>query len=170
MKELFKINDRRLLSCEMRGGSARVPKGVTEIGANAFRDLSLLHVSLPDGLKYIGDSAFANCTALVSLSGLDQTGITEIPDNCFSMCSSLASIAYLNPGTTKIGKNAFFGTAITSLNGMPQSITEIGESAFQGCSELGDARALWNTSLAYVGDFAFYQCPLRNVTFPESLL
>ena len=146
---------------------------VRSIGAGAFSDCTSLRslggIGTTAGPQTLGDSAFANCTALVSLSGLDQTGITEIPDNCFSMCSSLSSIAYLNQGTTKIGKNAFLGTAITTLNGMPQTITEIGDSAFRGCSGLTDARALWNTSLTSVGDMAFDQCPLRNVTFPESL-
>lgn len=146
---------------------------VRSIGVGAFSDCTALRslsgIGTTAGPQTLGDSAFANCTALVSMSGLDQTGITEIPDNCFSMCSSLASIAYLNPGTTKIGKNAFMGTAITTLNGMPQTISEIEDSAFQGCTGLTDARALWNTSLVSIGDMAFYLCPLRNVTFPESL-
>lgn len=66
----------------------------------------MINVTLPESLAEISISAFEGCTALASLT---------IPE-----------------GVTKIGNNAFSGTALTELT-IPDSVTTIGKFVFENC-------------------------------------
>ena len=68
---------------------------------------------------------------------------------------------------TKIGENAFAGSAVTSVS-MPEGITSIGQYAFSGCQNL-ESVTLPET-LTTLGSEAFYGCKnLESVALPESL-
>ena len=62
---------------------------------------------------------------------------------------------------TTIGRGAFVGTPLTQLGNM-DSLTTIGDSAFQGCEHLNSVH-LPNT-LKNVGIYAFEDCPLGDLT------
>lgn len=68
---------------------------------------------------------------------------------------------------TKIGENAFAGSAVTSVS-MPEGITSIGQYAFSGCQNL-ESVTLPET-LTTLGSDAFSGCQnLESVALPESL-
>ncbi len=73
------------------------------IGNNAFENCSVKQIALPTGLESIGESAFRDCSSLVSIT-LGE-GLKEIKSNAFKNCSSLRSITIPNgvetiePGT-----------------------------------------------------------------------
>ena len=68
---------------------------------------------------------------------------------------------------TKIGENAFAGSAVTSVS-MPEGITSIGQYAFSGCQNLESVTL--PESLTTLGSEAFYGCKnLESVALPESL-
>lgn len=67
---------------------------------------------------------------------------------------------------TKIGENAFAGSAVTSVS-MPEGITSIGQYAFSGCQNLESVTL--PESLTTLGSEAFYHCDLNALTLPESL-
>ena len=72
-----------------------VPKGTETIGENAFGDdlmaIPLQTISLPIGLKRIGQNAFSGCGRLISLA-VPPT-VTEIGENAFSYCVSLERLS-----------------------------------------------------------------------------
>ena len=82
---------------------------VTEIAANAFRDLTVAEVKLPSGLKKIGMYAFLNCTLLTKI---------HLPD----------TLEVLEP-------YAFNKTRIERLN-IPESLTHLEPGSFGLCEYL----------------------------------
>ena len=121
--------------------SITLPSTLTEIKDAVFSECRALEsIKIPNGVNSIGKYAFDGC-GLISLDWPDK--VTEIPEACFRSCSNLVSIHI--PQTVKsIGKEAFSNSGLQSLDDIPSSVTEIGESAF-------------------------YQADLTNVTIPSGI-
>lgn len=95
-------------------------------------------ITVPDGVKAIGDEAF---------SGLKTVGTFELPD-----------------GLESIGANAFKDCAGFSRIELPESLISIGESAFNGCTALREIRI--GAKVEAVATSAFSGCTeLKEVTF-----
>ena len=112
------------------------------IGINTFTDCPRLsgNITIPNGVTYIGESAFRN-TAISSVS----------------FPSSL----------TQINVFAFYNSGITSLT-LPSSLTTIGGMAFGFCSELTGIITLPESLTAIVGG-AFYNCyKVLSINIPSS--
>ena len=109
-------------------------KRVTGIGDSAFFDCtSLISVKIPDSVTEIGPAAFADCTSLTSIA--IPNGVSIIDESTFSDCYSLASIT-LPDSVTEIGDEAFSTCeSLTSLT-IPSSVTQIGYGAFEYCDNL----------------------------------
>lgn len=99
--------------------------GITSIGASAFYGNNLAEAILPDTVTEMGDGAFsANDITEVRLS----SGVTVIPAGAFSMNIRLEHVTIPNT-VTEIGQTAFAGARLTSLE-IPDSVTKIGMKAF----------------------------------------
>lgn len=125
-----------------------------------FGFASLERVVLPQGVRVIGEGAFAGCEQLTSIEGGEY--ITEIGDYAFSGCVELTRFMFsptlrhigdyafdkcsqlLNVDVSKchqlhyIGKRAF--ASATSLMSFifPERVSIIGDAAFAGCNALTD--------------------------------
>ena len=108
------------------------------IGDYAFENcVALLSVDIPGNYVSIGHGAFANCSMMTSMkfnpssySYANQT----IYSYAFSGCTKLKSISL--PNTLKtIGEFSFQGTAITNLV-VPEGVTVIKRAAFRNCGNL----------------------------------
>ena len=89
--------------------------------------------TIKNGTKWIGDSAFEDCSSLASIN--IPNSVTSIGDSAFEDCSSLASIT-IPDSVTLIGNRAFYYcTSLTSVT-IPNSVTSIGSYAFGECSSL----------------------------------
>lgn len=100
-------------------------KNLTTIGVSAFHGNTLKEVVLPDNITSLGEGVFStnNITSLTLSKGL-----TVIPAGAFSMNIWLDQIEI--PDTIiEIGQTAFAGASLTSLT-IPSSVTKIGEKAF----------------------------------------
>lgn len=108
------------------------------IAGGAFEGSSIVDVSLPNTLEYIGPHAFYNCNNLYldalpdSLKGIGQAafygchwssfvfevtipnGMTEIMDSAFLFCTGWTSVIIPN-SITKIRRSAFWGSGLTSV-------------------------------------------------------
>lgn len=146
---------------------------------------TLKEVILPEGLKTIGNSAFAMCTALekVNIPSTVTTLGRWILEN-----TQVASFT-IPDGVTEIPASCFYGTDITSIV-IPANVTSIGAWAFEGCdklqsvviegniSEIPECCFIYISSLTSVtlpegvtsiGADAFNQCKIASLTLPASL-
>ena len=73
-------------------GEYKVPSGVEKIEAYAFLNAKIESVSLPDGLKYIGDYAFEYCRNLKIVNFPDS--VTEIGNYILYGCRALTTVNY----------------------------------------------------------------------------
>ena len=94
------------------------------------------------------------------------TGVTSIDDNAFST-SNIVSITIPN-SVTSIGNYAFNGcSGLTSIT-IPNSVTSIGDYAFNNCSSLTSITI--PNSVTSIGNYAFYGCSsLTSITIPNSV-
>ncbi len=136
-----------------------IEEGITGIGFNMPRQV--VSVSLPNGLKSIGDHAFEN--TLISQLILPAT-VERIGDYAF--CNTPLSSIEIPSSVVSIGNSVFSGTLISSLT-VPASVEYIGDNAFSGSclssiTFLGDA-------VTSIGDYAFYGTPLSSIEIPSSV-
>ena len=114
---------------------------------------------IDSGCKYIGVSAFYECSNLAKIT--IPNSVTTIGGSAFRDCSGLIS-ATIGNGVTSIGNNAFSGcSGLTSVT-IPNSVTSIGNNAFSGCGKL-----TYNVkeNLKYLGNA---QNPYLYLTGPTS--
>jgi len=137
---------------------------VTRINYDAFKDCtSLVTLTLPNTITYLGNNAFQGCT---NLTHIDMNGVTSIQSNCFYNCSSL-EISTVPASVTTIGSGAFAScTSITNFT-IPSTVTSLQTSnLFQGCTSLQSVEIYATSS---IGGFAscFKNCTnLTEVVLP----
>ena len=146
--------------------SVRFVDGVSYIRDYAFVNCSgLTSVTIPHGVKYIGNSAFEGCIGLTNITIPDS--VTSIYGSAFKNCSGLTNIT-IPDGVTYIGPQAFEGcTDLTSVT-IPDGITTIGSYLFRYCNNLPSVTI--PEGVTSIGEQAFYDCAgLTSVTIPDSV-
>lgn len=138
---------------------------VTTIKSGAFQNCTISSISIPEGIKYINHSAFANCTNLSSI--IIPNGVKFIGYNAFANCERLTIISLPN-SVEKIEHEAFDNcTSFESIK-LPQDLKIIEHELFRNCSNLESV--LFPDSLCSIEYNAFKNCvKLKDVTFPETL-
>ncbi len=110
-----------------------IPEGVKYIGDFAFAESSISYVVLPETLVSIGEYAFSECESMTEIVIPDS--VTEIGEYAFYNCDAL-NTAVLSSNLTAIRSNAFaYCDSLTEIN-IPESVIEIGEYAFYYCDVL----------------------------------
>ena len=190
--------------------SAVIPETVVSIGDYAFAyRKNLSEIAIPSSVTAIGSYAFANCENLktievsesvksiqscvfkscVSLTKATWRTLVSVPDSAFEGCSALTDVKLSN--VTKIGERAFSGCIGLKEIILPQSLTEIGEYAFnktalssitlpQSIDKVGNG---WFSDCKYletvnfdgkikeIGNSAFSGCTsLKNIEIPSSVV
>ena len=119
-------------------GAYEIKDGVTALGSNSMQMAEFTSVTIPASVRSINSYAF-NSTALTSVTfavGCEPSFGTEFEDNelspgagAFSNCKNLPTINFPQ-NVTKLPNSLFSGDVILKGFTIPDSVTEIGNSAF----------------------------------------
>ncbi|GAA0263725.1 hypothetical protein GCM10008922_23600 [Faecalicatena contorta] len=145
---------------------------------NTARFNAILSVEFQNDVIEIGDSAFADCTGLTTVDL--PAGLQIVGNDVFSYCTGLTAINVAAENTAFTSENGVLynkaqtmllqypiGKTDTSF-AVPQSVTDIGKSAFSHCKRL--TKVDFSAGLQTIGEFAFSYCTgLTSVDFPASL-
>ena len=120
---------------------------------------------IPNGVAFIGNSAFYNCSSLTSVT-IPNT-VRNIGSYAFDGCTNLTSVTIPN-SVTLIGDYAFSTCrSLTSLI-IPNSVKHIGHGAFFACHGLKSLT--FGNAVTNIGDYAFTHCYyLTSITIPNSV-
>lgn len=143
-------------------GDIVVSEGIRGIAGGVFGYCELLtSVSLPQSLKYIGQSAFADCSFSITI----PDNVTYISDNAFANCD--VRELQLPNSLIYIGDGAFSGCNIRELQ-LPNSLTHLGGWAFLSCKHLKTVTL--SSGLSSISEGAFEWCDsLVRVSIPNTI-
>ena len=116
-------------------------------------DTSLRSVALSSTVETIGESAFANCRSLSSVTFV--SGLTLIKRHAFNMCTSLAGNIVLPNSVTTIRDNAFYGCSSVSSFTLGTGVTYLGANVFRNCTGLNSVTVLATTPPSFGGYYNF---------------
>ena len=150
---------------------------VTTINKEVFSGTAFTDFTFPVGVTEIRDGAFSNCQQLKTLhlpegvtelspyvlsgSGIvdiDISRIEKIGKGAFSKCKNLHTID-IPAAVTILADEAFSGSGLTEIV-IPENITELGASVFEGCTSLDSIHL--PGSVASLGASAFKDCTILN--------
>ncbi len=133
---------------------------VTSIGTSAFAQSAAKSIYVPYTVTEIGEYAFSNCSNLkeihipttvtefkkgtFSSSAIDSlnfipASVTKLGERCFEACKSLIKDIVMPDTITTIGKYCFLDCNKMDEIKLSANLVEIADSAFSGCSYLGNA-------------------------------
>ena len=140
----------------------RVGPNVKDIPSRAFWGcINLVEVHLNDGLQFIGDFAFRDCTTLQQVTV--PSSVTKLGKSVFWRCINLTEVQF-KEGLQVIEEYAFWGCRALQHVTIPPSVIKLGGCAFWGCINLAEVQ-LKEGSLQFVGNDAFRGCTaLQSVT------
>lgn len=118
-----------------------IPSGVCGIGDKVFENSDITGVTIPEGVRYINNGAFKNCTSLKNVK--IPKSVQKIGEYAFYECSSLSSVTF-SVGLKSIEDNAFGYCESLKKVVLPEGLEKL-DGAFCGCYNL------------------------ENITFPSSL-
>ncbi len=164
------------------GGNVTIPSKinelpVTSIAERAFSGCYLLSLTIPNSVTNIGNRAFAVCSSLTSIT-VDTDNAVYSSANGVLLDKSQTSLiqcpggragSYMIPNSvTSIGDYAFDGCSKLNRITIPNSVTTIGDHAFYYCTNLTDI--IISESVTMIGDWAFDDCfSLTSVTIPKGV-
>ena len=168
--------------------SITIPNGVETIGDYAFYDcVALQNAILGNRVTTIGKSAFFKCTSLTSITIPDS--VTSIGERAFRGCFFTKN-NFINNSSLDEVANDYWGAEIADIEQdgllicndtvvgcrpmvtsavIPNTITCIGNNAFQGCSSITSITI--PNSVTSIGEWAFDGCySLISITIPNSVM
>ena len=132
-----------------------LPAGLKAIGNNAFNGCFALRneVTIPAGVETIGSNAFKGCRNAKFNPALPET-LTAIGDYAFQNCANLYAVT-LPASLQTIGAHAFEASNVQEAV-LPAGLKTIGAYAFRHCSNI--TRVTLPDGLTTLGEGAFQQC------------
>lgn len=128
--------------------------------------IGLLEITLPAGLKAIGNNAFNGCFALRNEVTI-PAGVETIGSNAFKGCKNAKFNPALPETLTAIGDYAFQNCANLYAVTLPASLQTIGDHAFEASNV---QEAVLPAGLKTIGAYAFRHCSnITRVTLPDGL-
>ena len=115
-------------------------KDVVGIGEDAFKNIDIKRIRIPNCVTYIGNNAFKGCKNLISI---------RLPQEL-----------------KKISESGFEGTGLTEIT-LPPNVTSLGYKCFEDCTKL--KTVILNDKLETIESFAFSQTMISDIIIPKSV-
>ena len=143
------------------------PSGLRVVGIadEAFQwNETIRSVTLPTGITTIGETAFANCTRLENVKGLEN--VVEIKAHAFRQCPQLKEVS-LGEGLQSIGFQAFAASGLVRVY-LPAALSSIDTMVFTSCTDLLEVEIC--ASISAIPTSFFAGCTaLHTVKIPDSV-
>ncbi len=147
--------------------SVSLPNGLKSIGNYAFYQCTgLTSITIPSSVISIGLNAFSGCSGLTSISYAEGSLLKSFGEYAFESCTSLTSLT-VPANVTTIGRGAFNSCNLTSVT-LQDCEVSIGEDAFRYCSSLSSIS--FGSNVTSIERYAFSKCDaLTSITVPNSV-
>ena len=132
-----------------------------KIGKNAFENCQSITTIRLNGVTYVGDEAFLNCTGLIA--GELGSSVQHVGMGAFKNCTALTT-ATIPPNVTFVGDYAFANCAELKTVTVMDGVVELPAYCFQNDVKL--EQVLLPSSIEKVSDTAFENCPNCVVYVP----
>lgn len=143
------------------------PSTLKKIGDEAFINLPITSLTLPDGLEIIGKEAFASSKSLTKVTLPEN--LKQIGDGAFESCTSLNIVNYNTIHSE--GKELFSGCSAIERVNIGSKVQLLPDDIFSNCTSLTIVKFAERddaTKFA-IGDNAFYRCEnLRDFDLPAA--
>ena len=141
-------------------GITRIPDGVEYIGRSAFYGCeAMVGLVIPGSVKTIGDYAFYGCYNL---------GESIIPVSADDPETFMVGYVILGEGIESIGSRAFQNCEGIAEIVIPNSVTYMGRCAFYKCSNIKSVKI--GSGLKTIPEYAFYKnLELENVVISDGV-
>ena len=152
------------------------PDTVTQIKEMAFADCNkLTTISIPKNISVIEEGAFENCSAITQITVDAENPTFDSRDNCNAIIETESEKLILGcnnttiPNTiTEIGESAFSGCNMIESIEFPDALKKVGNSAFRSCTGLTEIQ--FSNDLTEIGSYAFSDCTeLSGINLPNRL-
>ena len=152
-----------------------IEDGVTSIGKDAFRKNALTGggyenletVQIGKDVETIGETAFASCGVLGTVTFAEDSGLKVIGEGAFQETG--IRTAFLPSGVEEIGEDAFDGCASLEEITIPKSVKEIKSGAFEDCTSLAKVGFEEGSALEKIGGSAFAGTAIERVEIPAGV-
>ena len=143
--------------------SVNISNAIATVPDYAFRECDYLQsVTLGKDVRTVGEEAFEYCTRLTDISG--TANLEVVGETSFARCPALADFDF--PGVKSIGAWAFYDSGLVNVT-IPDSVTEIGEGAFENCAKLESVSV--GQGVTYL-DRHVFSCPaLKEIRLPVTV-
>ncbi|MBQ4105134.1 MAG: leucine-rich repeat protein [Clostridia bacterium] len=118
-----------------------IPEGITYIGEKAFAGSFITGVKMSESVTTLGNSAFGSCVFLIDVT--ISKNIKTLSNNCFSNCNLLPKVT------------------------IPEGVEVIDTGAFESCRHLTDVT--FPSTLKFIGEYAFAYAQFTTLELPEGL-
>jgi len=134
-----------------------IPSDVEEIEEDAFRGSSITSLTIPASVSYIKYMAFAECSALESITVDPENRAYDSRDNCNAIIEKTDSISYYGE-LFRSKDRLILGCKNTSI---PSTVTTMQNTAFFGCSGLESIYI--PAGVTFIGAGCFYGTGLKSI-------
>ena len=148
---------------------------VTKIADNAFADCTALtSITIPATVTELAGSTFYNCTELKEIVVNPGNSVYDSRNNCNAIIEKATNklvvgceTTVIPDNVTAIGENAFWGRWGMRSISIPETVKSIEGYAFAWCISLGGIGL--PSELETIGNGAFESSGLNSITLPASL-